>query len=100
VALGPPWWVTLAFAVCLVGAAVLAAPAGPLFTEAVDDMGHAGSYGLSAAAMVVVYSAGYTLGPLVGGGLQLVLSFQGVTIAVAAVVAVGTVCIALMLPRS
>ena len=100
VALGPPWWVTLAFAVCLVGAAVLAAPAGPLFTEAVDDMGHAGSYGLSAAAMVVVYSVGYTLGPLVGGGLQLVLSFQGVTIAVAAVVAVGTVCIALMLPRS
>jgi hypothetical protein len=50
--------------------------------------------------MVVVYSAGYTLGPLVGGGLHLVLSFQGVTIAVAAVVAVGTVCIALMLPRS
>lgn len=100
VALGPPWWVTLAFAVCLVGAAVLAAPAGPLFTEAVDDMGHAGSYGLSAAAMVVVYSAGYTLGPLVGGGLHLVLSFQGVTIAVATVVAVGTVCIALMLPRS
>ncbi len=100
VALGPPWWVTLAFAVCLGGAAVLAAPAGPLFTEAVDDMGHAGSYGLSAAAMVVVYSAGYTLGPLVGGGLHLVLSFQGVTIAVAAVVAVGTVCIALMLPRS
>jgi MFS family permease len=100
VALGPPWWVTLAFAVCLVGAAVLAAPAGPLFTEAVDDMGHAGSYGLSAAAMVVVYSVGYTLGPLVGGGLQLVLSFQGVTIAVAAVVAVGTVCIALMIPRS
>ena len=100
VALGPPWWVTLAFAVCLGGAAVLAAPAGPLFTEAVDDMGHAGSYGLSAAAMVVVYSAGYTLGPLVGGGLQLVLSFQGVTIAVAVVVAVGTACIALMLPRS
>ncbi len=100
VALGPPWWVTLAFAVCLVGAAVLAAPAGPLFTEAVDDMGHAGSYGLSAAAMVVVYSAGYTLGPLVGGGLHLVLSFQGVTIAVAAIVAVGTVCITLMLPRS
>jgi len=100
VALGPPWWVTLAFAVCLGGAAVLAAPAGPLFTEAVDDMGHAGSYGLSAAAMVVVYSAGYTLGPLVGGGLHLVLSFQGVTIAVAVVVAVGTACIALMLPRS
>ncbi len=100
VALGPPWWVTLAFALCLAGAAVLAAPAGPLFTEAVDDMGHAGSYGLSAAAMVVVYSAGYTLGPLVGGGLHLVLPFQGVTIAVAAVVAVGTTCIALMLPRS
>jgi len=98
VAMGPAWWVTLAFAICLAGAAVLAAPAGPLFTEAVDDMGHAGSYGLSAAAMVVVYSAGYTLGPLIGGGLHLVLSFQGVTIAVAALVAAGTAAIALMLP--
>ena len=98
VAMGPAWWVTLAFAVCLAGAAILAAPAGPLFTEAVDDMGHAGSYGLSAAAMVVVYSAGYTLGPLIGGGLHLVLSFQGVTIAVAALVAAGTAVIALMLP--
>jgi len=100
VALGPPWWVTLAFAVCLGGAAILAAPAGPLFTEAVDDMGHAGSYGLSAAAMVVVYSAGYTLGPLIGGGLHLALSFQGVTIAVAVLVALGTAWIAVMLPRA
>lgn len=98
VALGPAWWVTLAFAVCLGGAATLAAPAGPLFTEAVDDMGHAGSYGLSAAAIVVVYSAGYTLGPLIGGVLHLVMSFQGVAIAVAALVAAGTVAIAVMLP--
>lgn len=99
VALGPPWWVTLAFAVCLGGAAILAAPAGPLFTEAVDDMGHAGSYGLSAAAMVVVYSAGYTLGPLIGGGLHLVLSFQGVTVVVAALVALGTAWLTVMVPR-
>lgn len=98
VALGPAWWVTLAFAICLAGAAILAAPAGPLFTEAVDDMGQAGSYGLSAAAMVVVYSAGYTLGPVIGGGLHLMLSFQGVTIAVAALVAAGTAVIAIMLP--
>ncbi len=100
VALGPPWWVTLAFAACLGGAAVLAAPAGPLFTEAVDQMGHAGSYGLSAAAMVVVYSAGYTLGPVIGGGLHLAMSFQGVTIAIAVLVAVGTAWIAIMLPRT
>ena len=99
VAMGPAWWVTLAFAVCLGGAAILAAPAGPLFTEAVDDMGHAGSYGLSAAAMVVVYSAGYTLGPLVGGGLHLVMSFQGVAITVAVIVAIGTAWIATMVPR-
>lgn len=99
VAMGPAWWVTLAFAVCLGGAAILAAPAGPLFTEAVDDMGHAGSYGLSAAAMVVVYSAGYTLGPLVGGGLHLVMSFQGVAITVAVIVALGTAWIATMVPR-
>ena len=38
------------------------------------------------------------LGPLIGGGLHLVLSFQGVTIAVAALVAAGTAVIALMLP--
>lgn len=99
VALGPAWWVTLVFAVCLGGAAILAAPAGPLFTEAVDEMGHSGSYGLSAAAMVVVYSAGYTLGPLVGGGLHLFMSFQGVTIVVAALVAMGTLWVAFMLPR-
>ena len=99
VATGPAWWVTVAFAICLGGAAVLAAPAGPLFTEAVDDMGHAGSYGLSAAAMVVVYSAGYTLGPLLGGGLHLAMSFQGVAITVAVIVALGTVWIATMLPR-
>lgn len=99
VALGPPWWVTIAFAICLGGAAVLAAPAGPLFIEAVDAVGHVGSYGLSAAAMVVVYSAGYTLGPLVGGGLHLVLPFQGVTVVVAVLVAVGTITIAGMLPR-
>ncbi len=100
VALGPAWWVTVAFAACLGGAGVLAAPAGPLFTEAVDDMGHAGSYGLSAAALVVVYSFGYTVGPLVGGGLRLVLSFQAVTVAVAVVVAVGTAVIAITLPRT
>jgi hypothetical protein len=62
-------------------------------------MGHSGSYGLSAAAMVVVYSAGYTLGPLVGGGLHLFMSFQGVTIVVAALVAMGTLWVAFMLPR-
>ncbi len=99
VALGPGWWVTVAFAACLGGAAVLAAPAGPLFTEAVDAMGHAGSYGLSAAAMVAVYSVGYTLGPLLGGGLQMGLPFQWVTIVVAAIVAIGTAGIAVIVPR-
>ena len=99
VAIGPPWWVTLVLAVCLGAAAVLAAPAGPLFTEAVDNMGHAGSYGLSAASMVAVYSLGYTIGPLIGGGLHLVLDFRGVALVVAGIVAIGTVACAIMLPR-
>jgi len=69
------------------------------FTEAVDDMGHSGSYGLSAASMVAVYSLGYTIGPLIGGGLHLVLDFRGVALVVGGVVAVGTVACAIMLPR-
>lgn len=98
VAFGPPWWVTIAFAVTLLGAAVMAAPAGPLFTEAVDHMGHAGSYGISAGAIVVVFAAGFTLGPIIGGLLAIVLSFQGVVVVVAVLVAVGTAFIAGLLP--
>lgn len=100
VALGPAWWVTILFALTLLGAGIMAAPAGPLFVTAVDDMGHAGSYGISAGAMVVVFAAGFTLGPVIGGLLAAVMSFQGVTIVVAALVAAGTIAIATMLPRA
>jgi MFS transporter, DHA1 family, solute carrier family 18 (vesicular amine transporter), member 1/2 len=99
VTVGPAWWVAVAFALTLLGAAVMAAPAGPLFTEAVDDMGHAGSYGLAAGAIVVVFAAGFALGPLVGGGLTAIMPFTGVAIAGAALVAAGTVAMAIILPR-
>lgn len=99
VTMGPAWWVTVAFALTLLGAAIMAAPAGPLFTEAVDDMGHAGSYGISAGAIVVVFAAGFAVGPILGGALAAVMPFTGVAVTIAVLVAAGTAAIALMLPR-
>jgi len=99
-AFGPAWWVTVAAAVLMLGTAVMAAPAGPLFTHAVDDMGLAGSYGISAGAMVMVFAIGFVLGPVIGGALFAVLPFLGVCIAIAAIVATGLAVIARLLPRA
>ena len=76
----------------------MAAPAGPLFTDAVDEMGLAGSYGISAGAMVMVFAVGFVLGPVIGGVLSAVLPFLGVCIAVAVIVAAGLLLIARVLP--
>ncbi len=100
VSIGPAWSVTLVLIVVLLGAAVLAAPAGPLFAESVDAIGLVGSYGLSAGAMGVVYAAGFALGPLIGGGLAVAIPFWGICMVVAGIVAIGTFSIARMLPRT
>jgi DHA1 family tetracycline resistance protein-like MFS transporter len=97
-AIGPAWWVTVAAAITLLGTAIMAAPAGPLFTDAVDEMGLAGSYGISAGAMVMVFAVGFVLGPVIGGLLSAVLPFLGVCIAVAVIVAAGLALIARVLP--
>ena len=97
-AVGPAWWVTVAAAITLLGTAIMAAPAGPLFTDAVDEMGLAGSYGISAGAMVMVFAVGFVLGPVIGGVLSAVLPFLGVCIAVAVIVAAGLLLIARVLP--
>lgn len=97
-AVGPAWWVTMAAAITLLGTAIMAAPAGPLFTHAVDEMGLAGSYGISAGAMVMVFAVGFVLGPVIGGLLAAVLPFLGVCIAVAIIVAAGLTVIARVLP--
>lgn len=100
VSIGPAWSVTIVLAVVFFGAAILAAPAGVLFAESVDAIGLVGSYGLSAAAMGVVYAAGFALGPLVGGGLAAVIPFWGICLVLTGIVAMGTVAIARMLPRA
>ena len=100
IAIGPAWWVTVALAILLLGTAVMAAPAGPLFTQAIDEMGMAGSYGISAGAMVMVFALGFVLGPVIGGLLSAVMPFIGVCIAVAVIVAIGLVLIARLLPRT
>lgn len=99
-AIGPAWWVTIAAAVTMLGTAIMAAPAGPLFTHAVDEMGLSGSYGISAGAMVMVFAVGFVLGPVIGGALSAVMPFLGVCIAVAVIVAAGLLVIARLLPRA
>lgn len=99
-AVGPAWAVTIAAAVTMLGTAIMAAPAGPLFTHAVDEMGLSGSYGISGGAMVMVFAIGFVLGPVIGGALSAVMPFLGVCIVVALIVAVGLATIARLLPRA
>lgn len=76
-AVGPPAWVTVALFVMGLGFGTMGASCGPLLTEAVDEAGLAGNYGLSAAILTVVYSAGYAVGPLVGAAAVYALPFAG-----------------------
>jgi MFS transporter, DHA1 family, solute carrier family 18 (vesicular amine transporter), member 1/2 len=89
VAVGPAWLVTVAFSVVGAGMAAMIAPTGPLMVEAVDQAGMAGRYGLSAAALTVIFALGYVVGPLLGAASSAALPFLATTlIAAAAVVAV------------
>jgi MFS family permease len=99
-AFGPVWLVTLAFAVVGAGMAAMIAPTGPLMVEAVDAAGMAGRYGLSAAALTVIFALGYVVGPLAGAAASAVLPFLVTTIVAAGVVVVVTVWATRALPRT
>jgi MFS family permease len=99
IAIGPAWLVTVAFAVAGAGMAAMIAPSGPLMVEAVDAAGMAGRYGLSAAALTVIFALGYAVGPLLGAAASAVLPFLATTILAAVVVLVVTAWAARALPR-
>jgi MFS transporter, DHA1 family, solute carrier family 18 (vesicular amine transporter), member 1/2 len=91
VAVGPVALVTVAFSVAGAGMAAMIAPSGPLMVEAVDDAGMAGRYGLSSAALTVIFALGYTIGPLVGAAASAALPFVVTCLIAAAVVVAVTV---------
>jgi len=69
--------VTAAMMMMGVGFGTMGASCGPLLTEAVDEAGLAGHYGLSAAILTVVFSGGYAVGPLLGAAAAVALPFLG-----------------------
>jgi len=91
IAVGPVWLVAAAFAVLGAGMAAMIAPTGPLMVEAVDTAGMAGRYGLSSAALTVIFALGYVVGPLAGAVASTLLPFLVTTLIAAAVVVVVTV---------
>ena len=98
IAFGPAWTVTVAFSVVGAGMAAMIAPTGPLMVEAVDEAGMAGRYGLSAAALTVVFAVGYVVGPLVGAAASVGLPFLATTLIASGVTAAATVWAARALP--
>lgn len=88
VAVGPAVVVGVAFAVVGAGMACVAAPAGPLMVEAVDETDMIGSYGVSGAVLTAIFAAGYSLGPLLGAGTSAMMPLLG-TVIIAAVLALS-----------
>lgn len=87
-AVGPAVWVTIALVAMGIGFGTMGASSGPLLTEAVNEAGLAGNYGLSSAILTVVYSAGYAVGPLVGAAAATTVPFVGAMAVGAVLVAV------------
>lgn len=83
---GPAGLVAAGFAVVGAGMACMGAPSGPLMVEAVDEAGMAGNYGLSSAALTVVFSLGYVLGPLLGAAASTAVPFTVTALAGSALV--------------
>ena len=83
-AIGPAWFVALAFVGVGAGLAALGASSGALMVESVDQAGMAGRYGLSAALLTSVFSAGYVLGPLLGAAASALISYTATVILAAA----------------
>jgi MFS transporter, DHA1 family, solute carrier family 18 (vesicular amine transporter), member 1/2 len=100
VAVGPAWWVAVAFAVVGAGMAALGASTGALMVEAVDEAGMAGRYGLSSALLTIVFSMGYVAGPLLGAAGSAVAPFPVTALVAAAMVLAAVVWIARALPGS
>jgi MFS transporter, DHA1 family, solute carrier family 18 (vesicular amine transporter), member 1/2 len=100
IAVGPAWSVAVAFAVVGAGMAAMIAPTGPLMVEAVDEAGMAGRYGLSSAALTVIFAIGYVIGPLAGAAAAASVPFLATTLVAAAAVVAVTVWAASALPRT
>ena len=100
IAVGPAWSVAVAFAVVGAGMAAMIAPTGPLMVEAVDEAGMAGRYGLSSAALTVIFAIGYVIGPLAGAAAAASVPFFATTLVAAAAVVAVTVWAARALPRT
>ena len=100
IAVGPAWSVAIAFAVVGAGMAAMIAPTGPLMVEAVDEAGMAGRYGLSSAALTVIFALGYVIGPLLGAATSAALPFLVTTLIAAAAVVAVTLWAARALPRT
>ncbi len=99
-AVGPVWLVTTGFCVAGAGMAAMIAPTGPLMVEAVDEAGMAGRYGLSAAALTVIFAIGYVVGPLVGAATSVGLPYLATTLIGAGATVVITIWLARALPRT
>jgi len=80
--------------------AAMIAPTGPLMVEAVDEAGMVGRYGLSSAALTVIFALGYVIGPLLGAATSAALPFLVTTLIAAAAVVAVTVWAARALPRT
>jgi SET family sugar efflux transporter-like MFS transporter len=77
---GPVWWVAVWMLAVGAGLAILGAGTGALLTEAVDDAGMAGAYGLSAGVLTVIFAAGYAVGPLAAAAGAAVAPFWALCI--------------------
>lgn len=99
-AVGSLWSVGTAAIVLGAGLGALGAGVGALMTEAVDEVGLAGNYGLSAGLLSALFSIGSLAGPLFGALARTVLPYAATMILLALVCAAATLWCALALSRS
>ena len=90
-AFGPLPAVLGAVAVVGVGLGAMGAGIGALMTQAVDDAGLAGEYGLSAGILSALFSVGSLAGPLLGGLSRAALPFSATVTLLAVAVAGATI---------
>jgi MFS family permease len=99
-AVGPVALVTVGFCIAGAGMAAMIAPTGPLMVEAVDEAGMAGRYGLSSAALTVIFAIGYVVGPLVGAAASAGLPYLATTLIASGATVAITAWLARALPRT